>query len=80
MLKQTIRSMHQEILRCDGNIPVYQYTGWELASGNPARWIISPRWEADHPGQVPDYNPNIVQDEPTPEVSQEINAPSEPII
>ena len=78
-LKQTIRSMRREIIRLDGNIPEPFYSEWELAWGSPATWTVSSLWQTHHPGQVPETNPNIIQDEPISEVSLESNAPSEPI-
>ena len=63
-LKETIQSMRRELIRSNGDIPSPYFSPWELSLTRiPATWVVSSHWEDHHPGEMPNFNPNIIPDE-----------------
>lgn len=63
-LRETIQSLRCEVVRCNGNIPSPNFSPWELSLTHiPVTWVVSPLWQDHHPGEVPDFNPNMASEE-----------------
>jgi hypothetical protein len=60
-LRRHVRELHTQLVREDivPNPPSSIATSeWEMTLATPPSWSVSSAWQANHPGQKPEYNPN----------------------